>query len=235
MSDRWSDRLSEYLDGGLGPEERRALEAHIRECEECTSTLSALRRIVAQAEALDDRAPENELWSGIAERLAPAARAGVIDLEEHRDLRRGRFAERRLSFSVAQLAAASIALMVLSAGTAWLAARSGGTTEPVATVPGFAAPGFVSDVPVSTYADETYGVAIAELERIVIDRRESLDTATVRIIEENLMTIDRAIAQARRALAEDPASSYLNDYLAGTMRQKLEFLRQAAAMAGAAS
>ena len=65
-----------------------------------------------------------------------------------------------------------------------------------------------------------YDAAIAELEGV---------------IEENLMIIDRAIAQAQRALAEDPASIYLNEYLAATMRQKLEFLRQAAQMAGAAS
>ena len=33
----------------------------------------------------------------------------------------------------------------------------------------------------------------------------------------------------------DPASTYLNDHLVTTMQQKLEFLRQAARMAGAAS
>ena len=87
----------------------------------------------------------------------------------------------------------------------------------------------------SSFADAKYGAAIADLERVIEDNRAQLDTATVRIIEENLMIIDRAIAQARRALADDPASSYLNEYLAGTMRQKLEFLRQAASMAGAAS
>ena len=77
--------------------------------------------------------------------------------------------------------------------------------------------------------------AIAELERTLLASREQLDTATVRVIEENLWIIDRAIAQAQRAISQDPASAYLHEHLAVTMRQKLEFLRQAAQMAGAVS
>ncbi len=57
----------------------------------------------------------------------------------------------------------------------------------------------------------------------------------MRAIEENLLIIDRAIAQAQRALSADPVSIYLNEHLTATMRQKLEFLQRAAQMAGAVS
>ena len=42
MSDRWTDRLSEYLDGGVEAAERAELEAHLADCEECAATLEQL-------------------------------------------------------------------------------------------------------------------------------------------------------------------------------------------------
>jgi len=65
--------------------------------------------------------------------------------------------------------------------------------------------------------------------------RGRLDTATVRVIERNLATIDSAIAQAQRAVAADSANIYLNSHLADTRRRKLELLRQAAALVASVS
>ncbi|KPK83187.1 MAG: hypothetical protein AMS25_00875 [Gemmatimonas sp. SM23_52] len=235
MSDHWTGRLSEYLDGELNAAERSELESHLAGCQECAKTLEQLRQVVARAQALEDRSPAADLWAGIAARIGTDTRdAAVADLEEHRR-RRGRLGQRRLSFSLPQLAAASVALIILSAGSVWLLSRTEGpgaetlgpTGEPGATL--------VSAPAVSGFGVAGYDAAIAELEGVIEESRAQLDTATVRIIQENLMIIDRAIAQAQRALAEDPASIYLNEYLAATMRQKLEFLRQAAQMAGAAS
>lgn len=230
MSDRWSDRLSDYLDGELGPGERRELEAHLAECEECTATLEQLRRVVERAKRLDDGPPATDLWSGIAERIGGASEEGkVTDLEARRRGSVTRLRRRRLTFSLPQLAAASVALMVLSAGTAWLAARSGGAGE------GTAGEAAIQPVPAAEYTASGYDAAIAELERIIDESRDRLDTATVRVIAENLMIIDQAIVQAQRALAADPASDYLNEHLAATKRQKLEFLMRAAEMTGAVS
>lgn len=235
MSDHWANRLSEYIDGELNAAERAELEAHLAACQECAKTLEQLRQVVARAGALEDRPPVSDLWPGIAARIgAETGDAAVADLEEHRR-RRGWLSQRRLSFSLPQLAAASVALIILSGGSAWLLSRTEGpgaetlgpTGEPGATL--------VSAPAGSGFGAAGYDAAIAELEVVIQESRDRLDTATVRIIEENLMIIDRAIAQAQRALAEDPASIYLNEYLAATMRQKLEFLRQAAQMAGAAS
>lgn len=227
MSDRWSDRLSEYLDGELGAGERRELEAHLAECEECAATLEQLRQVVERAKALGDKPPETDLWSGITERIsATPAEDKLADLEAHR---RGRLRQRRLTFSLPQLAAASIALMVLSAGTAWMVSRSAAFDE---QIPDEAA---VQPTPGAGFTASSYDAAIAELERIIDESRDKLDTATVRVIAENLMIIDEAIVQAQRALAQDPASEYLNEHLATTKRQKLDFLMRAAEMASAVS
>ena len=57
------------------------------------------------------------------------------------------------------------------------------------------------------------------------------DTATVRVLEENLRIIDAAIDEAKRALVADPANSYLNGHLVNSMQRKLDLLRRVAAIA----
>ncbi|MGD2216139.1 MAG: anti-sigma factor [Gemmatimonadales bacterium] len=230
MSDQWIDRLSEYLDGELSAGERQELEVHLAECEECAATLEQLRRVIERAKALGDKPPATDLWSRIAERIGAAPGEGeVADLEAHRRNRSVRLRQRRLTFSLPQLAAASIALMVLSAGTAWMVSRTGVAEE---QAPSQAA---AQPAPAAEFTASSYDAAIAELERIIDENRDKLDTATVRVIAENLMIIDHAIVQAQRALAQDPASEYLNEHLAATKRQKLDFLMRAAEMTGAVS
>jgi hypothetical protein len=78
---------------------------------------------------------------------------------------------------------------------------------------------------------DSYAQAVADLERVLATGRGQLDSTTVRVIEQNLAAIDRAIAQAQAALKADPSNLYLNSHLAETMRRKLDLLRQAAALA----
>jgi anti-sigma factor RsiW len=231
MSDHWTDRLSEYLDGELAATELQELQAHLAECEECAEALAQLRRVVERAKSLGDRPPAADLWSGIAGRIGAAPAGGeVTDIDEYRERQVADLGVRRFSFSLPQLAAASVALMVLSGGSAYLATRAAAPEQQPAIVE---APAVAE--PAASLISTQYEAAIAELERTLLSNREQLDTATVRVIEENLWIIDRAIAQAQRAIAQDPASAYLHEHLAVTMRQKLEFLRQAARMAGAVS
>jgi len=65
---------------------------------------------------------------------------------------------------------------------------------------------------------------------VLREHRSELDPATVRVIEQNLLIIDQATAQARRALAADPANRYLNGHLAAQLVRKLTLLRQATAL-----
>ena len=116
MSDVSTDRLSEYLDDELSPGERAALEGHLAGCAECSATLADLRRVVARARALESTGPATDLWPGIAAGIgaAPTLRAEGPG--------RGR-AHGRFTFSLPQLLAAGIALMVLSGGSVWFPTR----------------------------------------------------------------------------------------------------------------
>jgi hypothetical protein len=170
---------------------------------------------VALARSLEDRPPSRDLWSGVATRIGVAR------------------SKHRLTFSVPQLLAAGIALAALSGGSTWLLHPSPArvtTVQPAApgTVP-------VATVGSTSAAERSYDSAVDDLERILAEGRGRLDSTTVRVLEQNLALIDRAIAQAQRAVAADSANLYLNTHLAETMRRKIDLLRQAAALVSAVS
>jgi anti-sigma factor RsiW len=230
MSDVWTDRLSEYLDDELPPGERAALEGHLAQCAECSATLADLRRVVARARALESTGPSTDLWPGIATRIGAAAAAGPAVRA---------IGMRRFAFSLPQLLAAGIALMVLSGGSVWLLRPASGPAAAPTIASGTAATpaesGLGTRASWQRRAAPGYDAAVADLERVLADGRGRLDTATVRVLEQNLHVIDQAIEQARRAVAADSANAYLNSHLADTMRRKLDLLRQAASLVSAAS
>ena len=224
MNDQWTNRLSEYLDGDLDEAQRIELEAHLGACEACAATLAELRRVVGRARALDDQPPPpaRDLWSGIATRIG----VSTDDLAA----RRGR---RRISFTVPQLVAASIALIAASAGVARLTQRR--DTTPSVRAP--SRPPSVQSAAWSSKADSSADLAVDQVRLALAEgqRTGRLNATTVHKLEHSLAVIDSAIAEARRALVLDPQSAYLNHHLADTMRHKLEFLREANRIATARS
>jgi len=220
-TDVFTDRLSEYLDNELSAAERASVEAHLDACSACRTTLEELRAVVARAAALPDSPPDRELWSGVAAQIAkPGARISPFR----------RAISARLSFTLPQVAAASLALMVLSGGLVWMA-RSGDRRADIPSVNAQVA----DETPVTRarFADAQYDAAIAELKQTLDAGRAKLDPETVHVLEQNLAAIDRAIDQCRRALDGDPANVYLNTHLADARQRKLVLLRRAAALAAA--
>jgi anti-sigma factor RsiW len=222
--DAWTERLSEYVDGELDAAERAALDVHLQVCPACARTVTELRAVLERAGELGPPPPpEQDLWPGIAARITvPSPRPRVLDLGGWR--RRSAGAPRRWSFTLAQLAGSAAVLVLLTSLGVWTTL----TRRPVAPAPGRgAAPDLVRPTAFETMR---YDAAIADLEQVLRDHRAELDPATVRVIERNLRVIDEATAQARQALAADPASPYLNGHLATQLRRKLTLLRQATAV-----
>jgi len=216
MNDQWTTRLSAYIDGELDSTEQAALEAHLATCGQCYATLGELRQVVTRAKTLQDTAPATDLWPDIRAKLS-----------QGRETRRHAPGSRRFSFSVPQLLAACLALVLLSGGGTWFATREqADNTAPTRPRPTIR--------PVANWTSSTDG-AIADLQAELAQNEKRLDTATVRIVRKNLAVIDRAIAEARMALRSDPGNAYLNLHLADTMRRKVELLRRVNELAAARS
>ncbi|HEX9729045.1 MAG TPA: zf-HC2 domain-containing protein [Gemmatimonadales bacterium] len=214
--DQWTARLSEFIDGELDQGEHEALERHLMECGDCRESVALLRRVRIRAGALGDRPPQADLWPGIAARIGVHADAMVAAPRSRR----------RWTFTVPQLAAAGLALLLAGGGTVWVGLGGmHGSAAPAANAPVLASVGRPGGVLVSGHA---YDAAIADLEAVLARNRDRLDSATVQVLEESLRTIDRAIDRARLALEADPRDAYLNTHLAETMRRKLDLLRRAA-------
>jgi anti-sigma factor RsiW len=213
----WTDRLSAYLDGELEPADREGLEAHLAVCPACRAVHEDLRRIVAAAPGYEGDAPSRDLWPGIA--------AG-IEQRRHARLPAGRVPRGARRFSLGQLAAAAAVFAVLGGAGVWVALESRGARpgagESVARAPR------EESLVMPVRATEAYDAAVRDLEQVLAEGRGRLDTATVRILEENLALIDRAIAEAWDAVLADPGDTYLQRRIAANMHQKLDILRRAA-------
>lgn len=229
----WTREISDYLDGELPARRARRLERELEASAELRATLEDLRTIRERAGTLEDRPPDADLWPGIRARIeAEATARGGADAEDSPivplDAARRAGAGRRVSFSVPQLAAASVALLLVGGSAAWLAVggRSAGPEGPTSRSP-LPAVRSVADGGAADLRTAPYEAAIRDLELRLEEGRSRLDTATVRIVEESLARIDVAIREAREALAGDPGNVYLNKHLAASMERKLEILRQA--------
>jgi anti-sigma factor RsiW len=209
------ERLSDLLDDTLADDERAALQAHLDSCAECAALLDELRRVVSRARALEDRSPRHDLWPGVA-----AAIGASLPVR------------RRFAFSLPQLLAAGIALMVMSGGTVALALRARAPRPATAAVGSPAAlPSGEVTAAATTPAEHGYDAAVRELSQELAAGHGRLDSTTVRVVQQKLQLIDRAIAEAERALAADPGNSYLHGHLTQTRMRKLELLRRAARLA----
>ncbi len=192
MSDRYTDRLSEYLDDELNAAEAAELSAHLADCPRCAAELEQLRAVRSAARSLGDVAPSRDLWPGIAEAVAarprtasglagpppelravPGVEAGGTAASGSRSAREKakRVWGRRMTFSFPQLAAAA-ALAVLAGGAGvavWL--RAGSDPSPAAVAAGPAPEAGTPGTPAATASTggggaPAAGPAQAEPERV---------------------------------------------------------------------
>jgi len=201
------ETLSAYGDGELPALARTRVDAHVAQCTSCRGALAQVRALVASAAALPpDAEPPEAAWQEIRARIRREAGP--------RRVRRAR----RAWIGVGALAAAAV---VLVAGN--LLSRpgrsdkhfAGGTSAAVAALPA----GLAS-------VDRNYVASIAELRGTLEQQGRSLSPHTVRVLEHSLALIDTAIAEARAALAADPANAALAGILSAQYEHKLGLLQR---------
>ncbi|MGQ0563390.1 MAG: zf-HC2 domain-containing protein [Gemmatimonadota bacterium] len=199
-------QINDYVDDLLEPAEAAAIAAHVAECAHCAleiERLTALKNSLAQL----PRAirPPRDLRAGIRESVGGA---------------RG-----RVLWSLRVPLAAAAVLLIAFGSIVTLAvmnSRRGGDVaqrdRPEVRLVARAA----------RLLEREYAEEVRELELVLRKSRGALSAETVRILEENLAIIDRAIGEAQRALAADPNSGMLVDLLRSAYERKIDLLRQAA-------
>jgi anti-sigma factor RsiW len=207
------EALSDYTDELLARGARAAAERHLTSCAACAGELAELRTLLASSRALPDMTPPPDLWNDIrASLVAPTRRPTVTSWWLQRGF----------------LAAAAVLLIVVSSTITAVIMRQRTTVIPETRAAVAVSPTSVS-LPASMAAIEAeYVGTAAELAEALAAQRSKLAPATVAKVEASLRVIDDAIAEARRALAEDPANRTLLDIFSANYQQKLQLLRRAA-------
>jgi hypothetical protein len=222
MHDMILQQLSDYSDGELTPPERETMKRHLAECAECRRALEGIRAVKSWAPGYQGMAPSRDLWRNIESRLGTRPiGSGSMKQAWH---------GRKVSVRLPLLAAAAVVLLLLGAAATRLFQSRQVVTD---SVPVIQAKHWNSATADST--NNQYDTAIAELEAILTSNGDALEPATLAVIHESLASIDRAIADARKAIADDSTNDYLNASIAQNMRRKLGILRLAAQAATAKS
>lgn len=224
MPDSFSNQLSAFLDGELDSAAAAGLEAHLAECAECSRVLADLRAIVAAAPHYAGRAPSSDLWKDIESRLDEAE---VVPIGTVRPTDRPSIRPSSRRFGWVSLIAASLAMAAVGGGAVWLALRPAQQSQEQLAIDSAPVPASVPGARTVEFAEQKYAAAVQDLEQLLAAGQGRLDSATVRLVEENLRKIDAAVAEARAAVQRDPANTYLNRQIAANMRLKLNLLRTA--------
>lgn len=217
MSDLWSERLSEYLDGDLSESEVREISLHLRDCPPCAHEIEGLRRVRARLAELPLSEPSERVWRSIrggleGGRVAPARRWGWP-----------------LAWASAAVAV-SAGVVVLWAP--WRGQRLGsdpsvphealsGGRSIAAPVPG------VESLPGAATHDgaRAYGEAAVAWRAAL--SKERLGAEMGGLLGRNLGSYDRAIEETREAIERDPGDPLLRTHLARMLRSQVRFLKHA--------
>lgn len=205
--------LSDLVDDALDARTRSDADAHLAACDACFTRLQRMRVLVARAAALPATmpAPPDE-WRRIRARLPHQSRGSASPWWTRRSV--------LLAAGLALVIASSAVTALIVGGDANVAERPAAPAAPVA-----------AETPRLAALEREYAMVTRDLEQELSDRKHTLAPETIAAVERSLRTIDAAIAEARAALARDPASETLARLLVAGHDQKVELLRHATRLA----
>ena len=214
------ERLQEFVDGVLFPEERTRVEDHLATCAPCADEVRALRALLDRLEALPDTVePERDHWPALRAEILAGERepARVVPLPPKRD--RVGFASPRIGWF--GLAAAAVIALVFG--------LTRQPTRPPVDTPAVAETRSDTSgpMPVAVLAalESECTSATRELDALYVVRAGRLGPMSSGV-DDGLRHIDQAILETRAALEESPGDPGLTLLLARRYEQKLELLRR---------
>ncbi len=223
-----TERLSEYLDGGLSEARHAEVKAHLDGCASCRGVLKDLESVVRRAGELGPVAPPADLWPHIRERIAWTG----TPLRVESGSGRSGAGKGRRPVSLTHAAAAAVLLSVFSAGSTWIVLR--GSDNQPAPASQAAAPGQDTRLAlVSAGIPEELSRELELLEQTLVASQAKLNPTTRNIVERNLAIIDQAIRESLEALAAEPSDPFLEGHLEAQLRRKVRVLRTVTGLSAA--
>jgi len=208
--------LSPFVDGDLAGDERAAVVAHLDGCAACRGVVSDLENVRAAARLLGPVAPPEHLWLQVADQVR--IDAGGVDAPP--PARSGRSLA-----ALPQWLGLAAALLMATSGVylvGVLRAPPAGDSEPA---PGTGTGSVAVVAHELKLALDHYDKAIAELQIIAKKDEGALDPELRMTLQRNLAVIDRAIADSRLALQNDPASEPARETLLDALQRKIGVLQ----------
>lgn len=203
-------RLNDWVDGLLEPADAEAVRMHVEACARCADDIAKLRRLLAlAAEVPRAIEPPAGTWEAIADR--------TVDLGRRR---------REVLYGLRlPLAAAAVVLVALGGALAALVLRDAAPAATAIAVTDDHAGGMALAALASAESeyDRTFDGLLAEYRQ----RQPQLDTATIRVVDENLLIIEQALERARAALEADPTNGELPLLITDTHRKRIALVERA--------
>ncbi|HXT71954.1 MAG TPA: zf-HC2 domain-containing protein [Vicinamibacterales bacterium] len=206
-------RLSDLIDGGLAPDERAEVDAHLNGCALCRGVLSDLQRLRRAAAALGPVAPPDHVWLEVA---------GLTRLDRPASRVSGARPVRRAALS--QWLGLAAALVVVTLGYYFVRSVP---VDDSASGAGNAA----GTASVKRIADELalamqhYDNAITELESFAKANKDVLDPQMTEALRQNIQTVNAAIDESRTAFEQNPDSNAARESLFEALRRKVVVLQ----------
>jgi hypothetical protein len=212
--------IHELVDGTLGPIRRAELELHLEGCDGCRALAADLQAIARSARSLDVLEPPEHVWKSIAGRLrtergmtGPSSALG-----RHR--------------SMAMLAIA--AALVLAVGASLFMLRTPVPPPTTATTQPTGEPGAgnaASEDPVQGVVKKLAVTETAFQDLVnASEATNTVDPKTAAALKKNLLVMNEAINETRKALDADPQSAPARASLYEVLKQKIQFLQETIAL-----
>lgn len=224
MTNSLSTHLSEderqrAADGTLDDADRARVAEHLAACRDCAADVARLTALMKRiGESRDERptpAPQlDQLWPAIRRQIESAK---VVEIEQHRaeDSRR-----LRIDPWIIGIAASVAAVTAITAVQVVPPIVRSVATSVVAPANNDSLLRFADDS-IKSYQEE----ADQLLDELKLERAR-LAPETRATIDDDLKTVDLAIAELQAAIARDPSNPTLRSMLASSYRQKVDVLKK---------
>jgi hypothetical protein len=216
---QYQEIISDYIDGSLSPGEQTSIEHHLAGCETCRVLRDDMIQLVHFSRQLPLHTPSGTVWTKIESQVAAER---PISIRARVSAWLARLERRSYSFSLPQLAGATIALaLLLTAGVVFFQ-RDGAATIGVSNQ---TASRSAIDTNLLSFPDfQQLESRINQLEQSVEQRKSAWPDELRIAYERNLSYVNQSLVECRQQLSGNPSDRVSEELMLNAYREKVRLL-----------